>query len=419
MRGLERPIWLAIVAVTGALLAYFVLAALAVQPSGAAPPRLAVQGNELVAGGEAVRLLGVNRSGSEYACSQGWGTFQGPVDDASIDAIAGWDANAVAIPLNEQCWLGINGVNPAYGGANYRNAIVGYVNRLNAAGIYAVLRLSTAAPGLGLNKVDQDPAGDSTELPMADADHAPSFWNSVATTFRDNGAVAFHLYDEPHHITWDCWQNGCLETDDVFGIYQTASQHSLVDAVRGTGATQPIFISGVGYAGEFSEWLARRPSDPQGPVGANLSTFDYGQCQNTCQGDITTIAAHAPVITGGFGDTDCSHDYSDSWMAFADSIGISYLAWTWNTTADYGGCHNALLDGIDAYYTGQPTGFGVGVRDHLRALAAQRNAGGGGSVAAPAFPVAAARRSAAKRKRCSKRRKPRKSRRRCRSARRR
>ena len=34
-----------------------------------------------------VRLLGVNRSGSEYACAQGFGIFDGPVDDASIAAI--------------------------------------------------------------------------------------------------------------------------------------------------------------------------------------------------------------------------------------------------------------------------------------------------------------------------------------------
>lgn len=352
-----------------ALAATVLAAATAPDRSGGAPPPLRVSGNHLVAGSQVVRLLGVNRSGSEYACAQGWGIFQGPVDDAAVRAIRGWGANAVAIPLNEQCWLGINGVGTAYGGAAYRNAIVAVVERLNAVGIYAVLRLSVAAPGAGLNTVE-DPGGDSAELPMADADHAPAFWASVATTFNDNGAVAFHLYDEPHHITWECWQNGCMETDDVFGNYQTASQQSLVDAVRNTGAQQPILVSGIGYAGDFSEWLARRPSDPHGPVGANVSTFDYGPCIGQCRADISSIATVAPVVTGGFGDTDCNHDFSDEWMRFADSIGASYLAWTWNTTEDYGGCHNALLEGIGAYYSGAPTGFGIGIRDHLRSLAA-------------------------------------------------
>jgi hypothetical protein len=35
--------------------------------------------------------------------------------------------NVVRIPLNEDCWLGINGVNPAYGGYNYQKAIGDFV----------------------------------------------------------------------------------------------------------------------------------------------------------------------------------------------------------------------------------------------------------------------------------------------------
>ena len=32
-----------------------------------------------------------------------------------------WSINAVRVPLNEDCWLGINGVKPQYGGAAYRS----------------------------------------------------------------------------------------------------------------------------------------------------------------------------------------------------------------------------------------------------------------------------------------------------------
>ena len=83
-----------------------------------------MQGNQLVdSAGRAVRLKGVNRSGTEYACAQGWGFFDGPSDSSSIAAIAAWQANAVRVPLNETCWLAINGVKPAYAGANYARAI--------------------------------------------------------------------------------------------------------------------------------------------------------------------------------------------------------------------------------------------------------------------------------------------------------
>ncbi|MDQ1392361.1 MAG: endoglucanase, partial [Acidimicrobiaceae bacterium] len=48
-----------------------------------------VSGNKLVDGlGRPLRLLGVNRSGTEYACIQGWGIFDGPSDATSVAAIA-------------------------------------------------------------------------------------------------------------------------------------------------------------------------------------------------------------------------------------------------------------------------------------------------------------------------------------------
>ena len=55
---------------------------------------------------QAVRLHGVNYSGTEYACIQGWGIFDGPCDDASVAAIRSWNANVVHIGLNEDCIAG-------------------------------------------------------------------------------------------------------------------------------------------------------------------------------------------------------------------------------------------------------------------------------------------------------------------------
>ena len=65
-------------------------------------PAIHVSGKRLLnSGGHAVQLHGVNRSGSGYACVQGWGIFDGPSDAASVEAIAGWHVNAVRIPINE------------------------------------------------------------------------------------------------------------------------------------------------------------------------------------------------------------------------------------------------------------------------------------------------------------------------------
>jgi len=44
-----------------------------------------------------------------------------------------WHINVVRVPMNEDCWLGINGVKARYSGRNYRQAIAAFVSRLHAA----------------------------------------------------------------------------------------------------------------------------------------------------------------------------------------------------------------------------------------------------------------------------------------------
>ena len=339
---------------------------------------IAVSGNHLIDGaGKTVRLIGVNRSGSEYACSGpdgqggfGYGFFQGPVSDRAIRAMRRWKINAVALPLNEACWLGgYGGLKPEFSGEPYRAAIEAYVARLNARGIYVVLRLSGSGPG---DHVYGAAKGDS-EMPMADADHSLAFWTSVASRFAANHGVIFHAYDEPHKISWACARDGCptdangSEGEPKFGPYQAVGHQAIVDAIRATGATQPIIVSGIDFAGDLREWETYRPVDSLNQLAVGWNDFDYTKNLRRSKGDLRRLAASYPIVIGGFGDTDCDSDYSTKLMRFADRLGISYLAWTWNTEADYGGCENALLGPKrSAYFTGHPSGFGKGIRRHYR-----------------------------------------------------
>ncbi|MDY7103251.1 MAG: glycoside hydrolase family 5 protein, partial [Actinomycetota bacterium] len=307
---------------------------------------LAVSGNTLVAGGEPVRLLGVNRSGSEYACIQGFGIFDGPVDDAAIDAIASWNVNTVRIPMNEDCWLGQNA--PAqYSGENYRSAIEDFVNRLNAAGMYAVLDLHWSGP-------NSDPATGQTHL--ADAQDAPDFWASVAERFEDNPNVAFDLYNEPHNVSWDCWLNGC-ETQG----FQAAGMQELVDAVRSTGATQPIILTGLRWGNDLTGWLSHMPDDPQDALVAGFHLYNFNACIDSgCWGsEVGSVAAQVPVVTGELGENDCSASFINGFMDWADANGVSYLGWAWNTYS-CGGFPALITD-----YDGTPTAFGAGLKARL------------------------------------------------------
>jgi hypothetical protein len=74
---------------------------------------------------------------------------------AVVAAIASWHVNAVRVPLNEDYWLGINGVSSSYGGAAYQQAIVNYVNLLNQYGIYGAPPSSPPPGPHSLNRNDR------------------------------------------------------------------------------------------------------------------------------------------------------------------------------------------------------------------------------------------------------------------------
>jgi endoglucanase len=327
-------------------------------------PEIHVRGNQLVdAAGKRVRVIGVNRSGSEYACvvdeGVGAGIFTGPRDDASIAAMKSWHVNAVRVSLNEDCWLGINGVNPAYSGARYQNAIVDYVGRLNDAGLIAIVDLHWNAPGTVLSRGQQV---------MADADHAPAFWTSVATGFKGNSGVMFDLYNEPKDISWTCWQLGCVTEDG----WQAAGMQSLIDAVRATGATQPIIASGINHGNDLSGWLSHPLRDPLHQLVAGVHVYDTesdGYCNTAgCWNrTLVPVAKKVPIVTGELGEHDRRSTFVTSYMKWADRQwrhrrSVSFVAWSWDAAQGVGG------PSLIASYDGTPTTYGRGFRDYLERL---------------------------------------------------
>ncbi len=322
-----------------------------------------VVGNHLVnQNGAVVQLRGANRSGTQYACAEGWGFFDGPSDDASIQSMKNWGMNAVRVNGNEDCWLGINGVNAAYGGLSYRAAIGDFVRRINAKGMYVIFDMHHSAPGA------QKALG---QQPMPDRDHAPDYWASVADYFKNDPAVLFDLYNEPYPdnnrdstAAWTCVKNG----GTCPGVsFTTAGMQELVAAVRNTGATNPILVSGPQYAGLVDRWQEFKPADPAGQLVASVHV--YGQPLGspyddpaTWNGDMATLATQVPVVMGEIGDTDCTHRFTDQLMTWADAHGVSYTAWAWVTSS----C--AAEPALISDYNGTPTAYGVGVRDHLLSL---------------------------------------------------
>ncbi|MBD5655071.1 MAG: cellulase family glycosylhydrolase [Candidatus Eremiobacteraeota bacterium] len=298
---------------------------------------------------------GVDRSGTEFACVQNFGIFDGPSDQASVAAIASWHTSAVRVPLNEDCWLAINGVNSEYSGPNYINAIKAFVTLLNSNGLAAILDLHWNAPGTQLA---------TGQEPMADSDHSPKFWKSVASTFKGNLSVIFDLYNEPYVTSWACWRDG--GTANACGTsFNIAGMNTLISAVRSTGAKNIVMAGGLAYSNDLSQWLAYEPTDPAGNLAASVHVYNFNSCNSTAcyNSTIAPVIAKVPVIPGEIGENDCADGFIDPLMAWFDAHKTGYVGWAWNADFDCSSGPSLITD-----YDGTPTAYGIGLRDHLAGL---------------------------------------------------
>lgn len=360
-----------------------------VMGSGGAPGHI-VDGS-----GTVVQLHGVDRSGTEDTCDYA-GVFDTPVDQAAINAMKSWKINSVRVPLNEDCWLGINGVTT--GGATYRSAIKTYVDLLTSNGLIVILDLHWAAPGM------QKAQG---QLGMADVDHAPTFWTEVATAYGNVPTIIFDLFNEPFITDWDCWLvGGMCAKDYANATYNVAGMASLIKAVRKTGARNVLILGGLGYASDFAQWVAKVNSIPTLPppndgialtnIAASWHTYSSQSVQTMCPsqyngystgqtcvsgsqnainyGVAGILAAGYPVVMGEIGiDVYASStgSYSaaqatmlttwlESALTYMDAQKQGYLAWDWNTSAP-----PLLLTSFDGSATPY---FGATYKAHLAAL---------------------------------------------------
>ena len=121
--------------------------------------------------------------GSEYACVQDGQTFGGPSDDRIIHAWKSWKINAVRLPMNEDCWLGLH--DAPMQASQYRREFIAFCQKLLAQGLVVVLDLHWTSHDSSL-ATDQDEFLSANSL---------KFWRSVASqpAFRNVPGVVFEV----------------------------------------------------------------------------------------------------------------------------------------------------------------------------------------------------------------------------------
>ena len=296
------------------------------------PPAVSVQGNRLIdAAGNVLQLRGVSFSGFEFVAIGGWspgdpsGGQAGQPQGPRWTAVKAWHANVVRLTLNETSWLGLTCVDTdgitrnGDPGGNYRSAVATQVRQANAAGLYVILELHWSAPGNSCPMV---------QTQMANMDHSVAFWTSVADTFRLNSSVIFSLYNEPFFFALsspsDQWSalmrggtfsyypatSGTHNYQNVMVAWSSAGMQTMLDAVRGTGATNVVLISGVEFGNNLSGWLANMPHDilnqtaavwhPYPPIQRPTSATISAGGSGYAIGDTITLAkpntVYAPAV---------------------------------------------------------------------------------------------------------------------------
>ena len=208
-----------------------------------------VQGNIIVDGyGNPLILKGAHIQSvldrfHQYATTADWLAYR-HLNSATFDVMVNdWHMNTVRIATSDYAWQ-----KWPYGGPTaYMQTLQSIVAQANQAGLYVVLSMHEDLAG-GLPTGQKEPTGWALPTPFA-----VTYWQAVATTFKNNPMVMFDIYNEPHvnetalkldEPGWNIWMHGGTITYTTPGgvtkNYTFAGMQDLIYAIRGQGANQII-----------------------------------------------------------------------------------------------------------------------------------------------------------------------------------
>jgi hypothetical protein len=189
-------------------------------------------GNHVLdASGRTVTFRGLAISGLERPLANAV-----PVSTDEAATAKSWGANFVRLPLAE---------NPVLPGdclydATYLARVDTMVDAITSRGMVALVDLHTNAATA---------CGPTVQQTLPDAGSV-TFWQTVASRYKNNPLVAFDLYNEPHDVSDSVWRDGGTTTTN--GVtYTTPGMQRLYSTVRGTGATNLVMASGTNWASDF------------------------------------------------------------------------------------------------------------------------------------------------------------------------
>ena len=312
-------------------------------------PELKASGNKLVtADGTAVWLQGVN------VVQLSWSpNGEGKVLWAEHVAIHDWHANVIRLPVMDSFWFGKGRAPfPNNDQEAYRSLVDNAVKIAAANGAYLVLDLHRF---------------------LTPDDSCVAFWKDAAARYKNNPAVLFDIFNEPHDTSWAVWQKGgpveMKQKDGTTQTVQSVGMQGLVDAVRGTGAMNIIVAGGLGYAYDLTGVLNGYALDDKGGNGIMYATHFYNWHRGWTK-HFMAVAEKYPVLIGETGadikkmnfipakDQEDPYTWAPDLLGFIQKNHLNWTGWSFHT----GATPSMLLNMTD--YTPNPY-WGQFVKDAL------------------------------------------------------
>ena len=315
--------------------------------------RLSTAGRQLVSGDppRAVHLRGVNRSGLEYA-EPGAGGFleSAGMTEHEIAWIATeWGANVLRIPFNQDWALNGRGT---FHSSSYLSALDQVIYWSSRAGAYTLLDLQWIDADLPRGRNADGSFNRVPALPDADS---LMVWSILAERYRDEPAVLFDVFNEPHDPLPDdeVALEGIDENGGIFPLperrvsmaeWQPWARH-LVQAVRRVHTHSLIFVSGVRWGYDlrgFPLTVAESSSKPFPDLV--YSTHVYPWCGSSRRGRGRLPFASAPswreafghlsrafpVFVGEWGGATEHVRWGETLIRYLGRLDLGWAAWSWS-----------------------------------------------------------------------------------------
>jgi len=277
----------------------------------AAPQSLHVSGNRLVnASGSPVRLKGVNIPSLE------WSNGGENISQSLSVATTTWHSSLIRLPISQDRWEGRAG-NDANA---YRALVDSLVTAASNAGVYVLVDLHWSDEGVWGANLGQHFLPD---------DNTTAAWADIASHYKNNPAVLFDAYNEPHDVSWSIWRNGGWVSEGPG--YHSPGMQGIVNTIRSTGAGNVIVVGGLDWSYDLTGVMnGYAISDGNIMYAAHIYPWKSNWDQY-----VTVAAASYPILIGEFGD-DASDAYT-TWMpailGWMDSHNYNATAWSFHPGA--------------------------------------------------------------------------------------